>query len=97
MREASHYQARYLIKPDIIESIVAYVNDGLRTGGFLEAVLCNELLLSVTRADSINRAALPLIVEFIFNNVPASLWGSPEAVKNHLLDKQTERLEVADI
>ena len=65
-------------------SIRAYV-EGRPTGGFLEAVLGNDLMQAVMRSDEYNRECLPEILSFIYENVPGDMWGSPEAVDDHLL------------
>ena len=71
--------------PDNIkESILAYVQ-GRPTGGFLEAVLSNDLMQAVMRADTVNREYLPAILSFVYENVPGYMWGSPEAVDDHLI------------
>lgn len=60
-----------------------YVEQGLFPGGFLTAVLCNDLFGAVARADESNLAALPEIVKFVYNQVPADAWGSAEAMRNY--------------
>jgi len=78
---------------NIKDSIRAYIR-GRPTGGFLEAVLQNDLLHAVSLADSQNKASLQLrsdvedflaILAYIYNEVPGNIWGSPEAVHQHLL------------
>ena len=69
---------------NIKESIRAYVQ-GRPTGGFLEAVLGNDLMEAVMRADAVNRECLPGILAFVWENVPGDMWGSPAAVDDHLL------------
>lgn len=53
-----------------------YVEEGYMPGGFLTAVLCNDLFRAVDHADSENAAALVQIVKFIYNRVPSNAWGS---------------------
>lgn len=57
-----------------------YVNSGIMPGGFLTAVLSNDLFGAVAMADSANRLALPEIVAFIYNDVPSAAWGSADKV-----------------
>lgn len=54
---------------------------GYECGGFLTAVLENDLSGAVARADHINIKIIPDIVKYVFNELPAACWGSPEAVK----------------
>jgi hypothetical protein len=61
-----------------------YVERGLAPGGFLMAVLENKLFEAVARADNINKHALPAIVEYIYNYLPAGSWGSETLVEAFL-------------
>lgn len=61
------------------DGIVGYVCYGYRPGGFLSAVLCNDLSRAFASADDHNIAMMPAIVSFLHNNVPAVCWGSPQA------------------
>jgi len=47
-------------------------------GGFLCAVLENNLRRAVDQADDVNLRALPAIVGYLFNRAPARCWGSRE-------------------
>lgn len=53
-----------------------YVEQGMYPGGFLEAVLTNNLMAAVARADSENQAALIGICMFVYNEVPSAAWGN---------------------
>ncbi len=50
-------------------------------GGFLTAVLENDLCGSLMRADPDSRAALLEIVQHLHNEMPGDAWGSKEKVK----------------
>ena len=69
-----------LIEPRFRESIDAYVATGRPTGGFLEAVLSNDLMDAFNRADESALGNLPHIVAYLYNEVPAGCWGSRERV-----------------
>lgn len=58
-----------------------WIVDGLQPGGFLTAVLENNLSQAFARADPINRAAMFQIVSFLYNEAPGPCWGSPEKVR----------------
>ena len=47
-----------LIPDHMHGAVIRYVEDGIEPGGFLEAVLCNDLKGAVMRADAINKARL---------------------------------------
>lgn len=74
--------------PDVSEttigSLARYVNNGIPTGSFLEAVLSNDLFGAVAKADMWNKQALPRICELVYNYLPGSCHGSPEAYKSWL-------------
>jgi len=77
-----------------------YICSGIPPGGFLEAVLFNDLTGAVAKADQINRHRLVDIVQFLMWHAPADCWGSREAVqewiRNGGLDGQKqERTENA--
>jgi len=57
------------------ESINAYVTTGRPTGGFLEAVINNDLREAIVRADHINIRIIPAIVGYLYNECPAGCWG----------------------
>ena len=57
-----------------------YVNDRILPGGFLIAVLSNDLVGAVGKADKENLAALPEIVRYIYNEIPSSSWGTRDII-----------------
>lgn len=68
------------------EGLVEYFTARRPTGGFLQAVLENDLREAATRADPANRYVLWHLVLFLNNYVPAPAWGSPAAVAVWLAD-----------
>ena len=66
------------------ESLDKYVNEKIPTGGFLLAVLTNDLFEAVERADIDNKKALNDICRYIYNEMPSACWGSPQIVKKWL-------------
>ena len=67
-----------------IWSLARYLLKKEEVGGFLTAVLENDLAKAVSRADEYNILNIPAYVAFIYNHFPAVAWGSPEKVKNWL-------------
>jgi hypothetical protein len=55
-----------------------YIQHGIYPGGFLAAVITNNLTHAVLRADSYNKANLASYVEYLFHNAPSTCWGSQE-------------------
>ena len=70
-----------MIRPDIIEALDRYAEQGGPLGGFLEAVLSNDLVSAAFRADIDNRAALAEIALHVSNRLPAICWGSPDVYR----------------
>lgn len=64
----------------VLGGLERYLNNGIMPGGFLTAVLENNLSQAFGRADSYNSANLKDIVAYIYNYVPSSAWGSPAKV-----------------
>ena len=73
------------------ESLENYLMHGFEPGGFLTAVLANDLVMAVGRADSWNRDRLPEIVSVVVYKMPNLSWGSYEAVKDWCKDKDDRR------
>jgi len=69
---------------EIKKSLDRYVKNRIPTGGFLQAVLSNDLMRAVRKADHINIAKLPEICRYVYNEIPGNCWGSPEIVKKWL-------------
>ena len=63
------------------KSLDRYAEKRIPTGGFLKAVLENDLQQAFARADNSNYIALRAIVRYVYNHLPADCWGSPEKVK----------------
>ena len=68
------------IKQSTLDSLKRYVEQGIPTGGFLEAVLSNNLMEACGRADEENAATLFQICAYIYNELPAPCHGSPAKV-----------------
>lgn len=81
------------IRPDIIESIQRYVDRGIPTGGFLEALLSNDLKETCARADDDNRHTIFHIVAYCYNEIPSGCWGSPKKVEKWLNDWAERRAQ----
>lgn len=69
------------VPPLTLKSIDRYARERIPPGGFLRAVLKNDLRMAVAKADNRNRKALWDIVRYCMNEIPSKCWGSPEVVK----------------
>ena len=56
-----------------------YIDHGYQPGSFTRALLCNDLKMACAHADSINKHLIFELVEWMWNELPAIAWGSPEA------------------
>jgi len=69
------------LPPHLQGGVKRYIEEGVPPGGFLTAVIENNLRLAVGHADSTSLAALPEIVQFFYNESPGDCWGTPEKRK----------------
>jgi len=74
----------FRIRRDIIEALCRYAYARIPTGHFLCAVLENNLMEAVGRADEDGQRTLPDIARFIYNELPAPCHGSPQKVRTWL-------------
>jgi hypothetical protein len=79
----------YNIPESTLETLLNYRDHRLQPGSFVRAVLANDLFKAMERGDAESIAALPEIVKFIYWEFPGNIWGSFEAIRDHLngLDK----------
>lgn len=85
--------SKYNIPKHTQGAIERWVDHGLFPGGFLEAVLTNDLFGAVGRADSENIRALKDIVMFVYNEVPSSAWGSKEQMQAYAKQMMYKELD----
>ena len=61
-----------------------YVENKIPPGSFVMALLENDLLDAVSRADDTNIGLIVQHVNWLYNNMPTTMWGSREKVDAHL-------------
>ncbi len=71
-----------LIELRFKESIDRYVENGMEPGGFITAVLENDLVGAFGRADTAAMTNLKHIICYCYNEIPSICWGSREKVAN---------------
>lgn len=86
----------FYIQDHMMEAIKRYVEDGIKPGDFLTAVICNDLKEAVWRADEKNMKNLLAFVAYFYNEVTATIWGNEEMMKDWIELKQKEREEEND-
>ncbi len=84
-----------VLPPMIDKGLNDYVGYGVNPGGFLRAVLENDLHGAVARADAQNMAMLRLITQHVYNCLPDSAWGSKAKVEAFLARKNDEEWDRA--
>lgn len=70
-----------------------YLVYGYRPGSFLRAVLENDLITAVVRADEESATRIAAVVRFLWNYAPSEAWGSPDRVQTWLDARALERKE----
>jgi len=73
-----------MIPANTLRALDLYVNEGIRPGGFLYAVLTNDLFGAIGKADTANGAAIRDICLYIYNELPGDCWGSRDIVNKWL-------------
>jgi hypothetical protein len=73
-----------------LNSLRRYIERKIETGGFLRAVLENDLNAAVFRADNSNRKLIVQLVQYLEWYCPRDCHGSPEIVKAWLSNKEVE-------
>ena len=72
--------------PRILDALVRYGKDHRPVGGFLQALVANDLSRAIASADVDNRATLRELVVFVHNELPFQCHGSPRAYENWIKD-----------
>lgn len=87
----------YNIIPEYtLEAIGEYVKYG-ESGDFLKAVMENNLMEALGRADKNNRAAIFDICLYVYNEIPHTCHGSPEMVKAWQRGRAKERPQEKEV
>ncbi len=88
--ESRMEQYFYLVPEHMHGGFKRYVFDRCQPGGFLTAVLENNLKEAAARADDKNKAALANIAAFCIEALPMACWGSPQKVAKWLSPEEIE-------
>lgn len=78
------------VPPLIKNAIDNYVAGRHRPGGFVVSVLKNDLKGACARGDYASLRALPVIVAYCYNEIPAPCWGSHEIVEAWVSPEQED-------
>jgi hypothetical protein len=69
----------YLIPGHMLGGIKRYILNGIPPGGFLSALLSNDFMGAIGKADEDNSNALKGWAQFLYNYGPNGCFGSPGA------------------
>jgi len=69
---------KFYIPARMMGGIRRYIERGISPGGFLTAVICNNLAEAVARADDENISNLPAYIAYFYNEAPTPCWGNRE-------------------
>ena len=76
-------ELKYPEIPDhMLMALMQYRDVGRPGRGFLKALLCNDLMGTLERADNVNVKLLRDYGILLFNNMPRQCFGSPERYRN---------------
>ncbi len=85
-----------IIDEKVLDGLCRYAVDGIRPGGFLSAMLENNLSETLRRADFETFAVLRELMTFVHQELPASCWGSPTKVAAWIDARQAERQDALE-
>lgn len=70
-----------LLPPHMRGAMQRYIENGIAPGSFLTAVLCNDLMGALGKADDENRHVLHSYGTYLYSYAPGGCHGSPDLVK----------------
>jgi len=73
--------------------MMLYLELGIEAGGFLMAVLANDLHFAVKKADQTNRYNLLEYIDFFLDGFPDRSWGSYENVYYWMLNRKAHHAD----
>lgn len=79
-RKAPAEFARRVPAPHMVDGVWLYLAHGIPPGSFLTALLSNQLVETVRRADMQNKACLMEWTNFLVSAIHMDAWGSPAKV-----------------
>lgn len=89
MLDAAQRHPQYCLIPSYtLEALHGYINEGIPTGGFLDAVLSDKLFEALRCGDNQNLEALVPLTYYIYNECPSKSWGS-----RYIIDEYTDRIQ----
>ncbi len=82
LTEAERYPFQHFAaRADMVLALRRYAYLHYPLGDFLRSLVSNDLFEALGRADQDNLHNLPALGAFVYNELPRSCWGSPQAYK----------------
>lgn len=78
----------FRIPDDMIDGLELYINNRIKPGSFMTAVLANDLMEAVGKADYRNIVNIPAYTYFLHNFAPHECFGSYEKVEKWLKNER---------
>lgn len=85
------------MRQDTKDTIDNYVTKNWEPGGFVTAVLENNLMEALGRADMQNREDIFEICQYVYNDIPSACHGSTEKVRAWLSRPKEEVEKTAEM
>lgn len=86
--------AKHKIPEQFQRGLTLYLTAGVRPGGFLTAVLRNDMMdAAVQAADAGSWIAAWAIMLLLVHEAPSKAWGSKVAVEGWIQERQQERMD----
>jgi hypothetical protein len=85
------------LPPHIQGAAKRYIEHGVEVGGFLTAMISNNLTASFATADETNRERMFDIVSWFYNEAPGPCWGSPEKMTAWMQQQRTPAEPVPEL
>ena len=84
----TEYNINYATAPNqkMVPAIKRYVENRIEPGGFLTALLSNDLMRTFARADETNGSLIREWVQWMWSDMPPNMVGSQEKVEAWLDD-----------
>jgi hypothetical protein len=81
VRSEDEVKLRAFVPKHLVEGLIRWVDDGIRPGSFLCAVLANDLMKAVERMDMMSHMHLPGIIHWLDAHAPIDCHGSEEQMR----------------
>jgi hypothetical protein len=84
------YRGQYL-RPEMVQAIQRYVFHGIKPGSFLYAALSNDLMTTLSKADTQNAQSFLALASYVYNEIPSACHGSHKKVEDWLKRLEKEK------